>query len=39
MGVDPDKAANRAALINPAALDFFLDYARNQCDYARGDEG
>ena len=30
MGVDPDKAANRAALMNPAALDYFIDYAKNQ---------
>jgi acetoacetyl-CoA synthetase len=37
MGVDPDKAANRAALINPAALDFFIDYKRNQLDFTRGD--
>jgi len=29
MGADPDKAANRAALINPAALDYFIDYAKN----------
>ena len=33
MGVDPDKAANRAALINPAALDYFIDYAKNQADF------
>jgi hypothetical protein len=37
MGVDPDKAANRAALRNSAALDYFIDYARNQRDFARGD--
>lgn len=30
MGVDPDKAANRAALRNPAALDYFIDYVRSQ---------
>ncbi len=35
MGVDPDKAANRAALRNPAALDYFIDYAKNQRDFAR----
>jgi acetoacetyl-CoA synthetase len=35
MGVDPDKAANRAALINPAALDYFIEYAKNQRDFAR----
>ena len=34
MGVDPNKAANRAALINPAALDYFIDYAKNQRDFA-----
>ncbi len=39
MGVDPDKAANRAALINPAALDYFIDYARNQRDFARDGGG
>jgi len=33
MGVPADKAANRAALANPASLDFFIDYARNQTDY------
>jgi hypothetical protein len=38
MGVNPDRAANRAALRNPAALDYFIDYAKNQCDFAR-DEG
>jgi len=39
MGVDPDKAANRAALMNPAALDYFIDYAKNQRDFPRGDRG
>ena len=38
MGIDPDKAANRAALINPAALDYFIDYAKNQRDFARGSD-
>jgi acetoacetyl-CoA synthetase len=38
MGVDPDKAANRAALINPAALDYFIDYGKNQTDFALGGE-
>jgi len=38
MGVDPDKAANRAALINPGALDFFIDYASNQTDFTLGGE-
>jgi acetoacetyl-CoA synthetase len=27
------KAANRDAMANPAALDFFIDYARTQRDY------
>jgi len=34
MGVDPDKAANRSALRNPAALDYFIDYARDQRAFA-----
>ena len=38
MGVDPDKAANRAALTNPAALDYFIDYAKNQTDFVLGGE-
>jgi acetoacetyl-CoA synthetase len=38
MGMDPDKAANRAALINPAALDYFIDYAKNQRDFVLRDE-
>jgi acetoacetyl-CoA synthetase len=35
MGVPPEKAANRAALANPTALDFFIDYANTQTDYPR----
>jgi acetoacetyl-CoA synthetase len=35
MGVDPDKAANRAALRNPKSLDYFIDYANAQRDFAR----
>ena len=27
------KAANRDAMANPAALDFFIEYARTQNDY------
>jgi acetoacetyl-CoA synthetase len=38
MGADPDQAANRAALRNPSSLDYFIDYAKNQSDYARGGE-
>jgi acetoacetyl-CoA synthetase len=33
MGVSPDKAANRSAMANVHALDFFVDYARTQTDY------
>jgi acetoacetyl-CoA synthetase len=33
MGVPAEKAANRAAMANVEALDFFIDYARNQTDY------
>ena len=33
-GVAPEKAANRDAMANPAALDFFIEYARTQRDYA-----
>lgn len=35
MGIPADKAANRSAMANPAALDFFIEYAKNQTDYAR----
>ncbi len=33
-GVLPEKAANRSAMADPAALDFFIDYARSQRDYS-----
>jgi acetoacetyl-CoA synthetase len=33
MGLDPDKAANRAALRNPEALDYFIEYAARQQDF------
>jgi len=33
MGVPAEKAANRAAVANPDALDYFIDYARTQRDY------
>jgi len=33
MGVPAEKAANRAALANPWALDYFIAYAKNQTDY------
>ena len=35
LGLPAKKAANRAALVDPAALDFFIDYAANQTDYPR----
>jgi acetoacetyl-CoA synthetase len=28
------KAANRDAMANPAALDFYIEYARTQQDYS-----
>jgi hypothetical protein len=34
MGVSREKAANRSAMVNPHALDFFTDYVNNQTDYA-----
>jgi acetoacetyl-CoA synthetase len=33
MGVPVEKAANRAAMANLEALDFFIEYARTQSDY------
>jgi acetoacetyl-CoA synthetase len=33
-GIAPEKAANRDAMANPAALDVFIEYARTQRDYA-----
>ena len=32
-GVPEERAANRAAMADPAALDFFVEYARTQKDY------
>jgi acetoacetyl-CoA synthetase len=34
MGVAPEKAANRDAVANPHALDYFSTYARTQTDYS-----
>jgi acetoacetyl-CoA synthetase len=34
MGVSGEKAANRSAMVNPHALDFFTDYVNSQTDYA-----
>ncbi|MDB6091401.1 MAG: Acetoacetyl-CoA synthetase [Gammaproteobacteria bacterium] len=34
MGVAPEKAANRDAVANPHALDYFIAYAKNQTDYS-----
>jgi acetoacetyl-CoA synthetase len=33
MGVAPEKAANRDAVVNPSSLDYFVEYARTQKDY------
>lgn len=38
MGVAADKAANRAALANPSALDFFIDFAKQQRESSAGDK-
>ena len=35
-GVPEERAANRAAMADPAALDFFIEYARTQRDYSFG---
>jgi len=34
MGVTPEKAANRDAVANPQALDYFIEYSRTQADYS-----
>ena len=34
MGVAPEKAANRDAVANPRALDYFITYAKTQKDYS-----
>ena len=34
MGLAPEKAANRDAVANPHALDYFITYAKNQTDYS-----
>jgi acetoacetyl-CoA synthetase len=34
MGVPPEKAANRDAVANPHALDYFIAYTKNQTDYS-----
>jgi hypothetical protein len=31
--VDPEKAANRSAMRDPGALDFFINYVKQQRDY------
>jgi len=33
MGVAPERAANRDAVANPQALDYFIHYAQTQTDY------
>jgi acetoacetyl-CoA synthetase len=34
MGKDPEKAANRSAVANPDALDYFIAFAKEQRDYS-----
>jgi acetoacetyl-CoA synthetase len=34
MGVVPERAANRSAIANPEAWDYFVSYARTQTDYS-----
>jgi acetoacetyl-CoA synthetase len=34
MGVAPEKAANRDAVANPQALDYFIAYTKSQTDYS-----
>jgi acetoacetyl-CoA synthetase len=34
MGVPAEKAANRDAVANPGALDYFITYAKTQQDYS-----
>jgi acetoacetyl-CoA synthetase len=36
MGLPADRAANRAALANPDALDYFIEFAKQQSDYSIG---
>ncbi len=38
MGTPADKAANRAALANPGALEFFMEFAKHHRDYPIGDQ-
>jgi acetoacetyl-CoA synthetase len=33
MGVPAERAANRAAMADREALDYYIEYARNQTDY------
>lgn len=39
LGMPADKAANRSAMADPAALDFFIEYARRQRDYSLARSG
>jgi acetoacetyl-CoA synthetase len=34
MGTNPDKAANRSAVANPASLDYFIEFAKERRDYS-----
>ena len=33
LGVPPESAGDRSAMIDPGAFDFFIEYARRQRDY------
>jgi hypothetical protein len=33
-GMTPEKAANRSAMVDAGALDYFIEYARTQRDYS-----
>jgi acetoacetyl-CoA synthetase len=39
MGIAPERAANRDAVANPQALDYFVTYARDQSDYSLSSAG
>jgi acetoacetyl-CoA synthetase len=36
LGSTPDQAANRGAMADPHAFDFFIDYVGRQRDYSLG---
>jgi len=39
LGMAPERAANRSAMADPGALDFFIDYAATQQDFRAGEAG